>query len=172
MKKRAQQIALCAMVTALGVVLMLVLGVTGIGTYAGPLLAAMLLLPVQDKYGTRGALTVWLVTGLLALLLVPDLELSIVYLTIFGWYPAVRPHLERLPRLLSLPVKLAAFNVAAIASYAVMMPFLGLEEEMTQPWLLGTMLVLGNALFLLEDRLLIPRVTAFYRKRFGTWFRK
>lgn len=171
MKNRTRQLALCAMLTALGVVLMLALGVTGVGTYAGPLLGAMLLLPVQDSYGTRSALTVWLATGLLSLALCADREQAIVYLTIFGWYPAVRPHLERLPRLLSLPVKLAAFNAAAILSYAAMLPFLGLEEEMTEPWLLGTLLVLGNALFLAEDYLLIPRVTAFYRKRFGKWLR-
>lgn len=171
MKHRTRRLAFCAMTTALGVTLMLALGFTGAGTYAGPLFAALLLLPVQDWYGTPAALTVWLATGLLALLLVTDRELSVVYLAIFGWYPAVRPRLERLPRPASLAAKLAAFNAAAFLTYAVILSLLGLEESLASPWFLGVLLALGNALFLLEDRVLIPRAIAFYRNRFGPWFR-
>ncbi|MCC8065255.1 MAG: hypothetical protein LIO70_09255, partial [Clostridiales bacterium] len=146
--------------------LMLTLGFTGVGTYAAPLLVAM----VQEAYGTKTALTMWLATGLLALLLVTDRELSVVYLTIFGWYPAVKPHLDRLPRLGGLLAKLALFNGSAVVTYAALIPFLGLEEELLQPWLLGVMLAFGNALFWVEDRLLLPRLVRVFRKRLKKWF--
>ncbi|MCD7917802.1 MAG: hypothetical protein LUF84_05020 [Clostridiales bacterium] len=169
-RRQSRVLSRCAMLTALGVVLMLTLGFTGVGTYAAPLLAALLVAMVQEAYGTKTALTMWLATGLLALLLVTDRELSVVYLTIFGWYPAVKPHLDRLPRPAGVLAKLALFNGSAVATYAALIPFLGLEEELLQPWLLGVMLAFGNALFWVEDRLLLPRLGRVLRKRLKKWF--
>lgn len=169
-RRQTRILARCALLTALGVVLMLTLGFTGIGTYAAPLLSALLVAMVQEAYGTKTALTMWLATGLLALLLVTDRELSVVYLTIFGWYPAVKPHLDRLPQLGGLLAKLALFNGSAVTTYGLLIPFLGLEEALLRPWLLGAMLAFGNALFWVEDRLLLPRLGRVFRKRLKKWF--
>lgn len=165
MGKHAKRMADSAMAVALGVTVMAVLSLTGVGTYVAPLLVSLLLLPIQQRYGTKNALTVWLATGLLTLILAVDKELSIVYLAIFGWYPALRPALERLPAKLAPLVKLALFNAAAVGSYALMMPLLGLEEEMGEPVLIAVLLAAGNGVFILEDRVLIPRLLARFQKR-------
>lgn len=165
MGKYAKRMADCSMAAALGVTLMVVLGLTGVGTYVAPLMASLLLLPVQQRYGTKNALTVWLATGLLTLILATDKELAIVYLAIFGWYPALWPTLERLPRGIVPLAKLALFNAAAVGSYALMMPLLGLTEEMGEPALIVLLLVMGNVIFFLEDRVLIPRLLTQLQKR-------
>ncbi len=165
MKQRSQRLARCAMTTALGVVLMLVLGFTGIATYAAPLAVTMMLVPLQRDYGTGTALTVWLATGLLALMLVTDREQSIVYLTIYGWYPAVRPWLERLPKVLAMLVKLLTFNGAVVGTYAVMLSVFGLDGGMESPVLIGILLVMGNATFLMEDLFVIPKAIPVFEER-------
>jgi hypothetical protein len=172
MRAYARRMAVCAMMVALGVVLMFLLGLTGIGTYAAPLFACLLLVPLQREYGTGTALTVWLATGLLTLLLATDREMALVYLTIFGWYPLARPQFQRLPRLLRPVLKLAAFNGATVVTYALLLPFLGLELEMMEPWLLAALLAMGNLTFFLEDRFLIPKLVPMWEQRLSHWLKK
>ena len=50
-KTESQKIALCGVLGALSVVLLLVGAALQIGTYAAPMLAAFLLIPVLDEYG-------------------------------------------------------------------------------------------------------------------------
>lgn len=165
MGKYAKRMAYSSMAVALGVTVMVVLGLTGVGTYVAPLMVSLLLLPIQQRYGTKNALTVWLATGLLTLILASDKELAVVYLAIFGWYPVLRPALERLPRGIAPLAKLALFNAAVVGSYALMMPLLGLTEEMGEPALIILLLVMGNVIFLLEDRVLIPRLLSQLQNR-------
>lgn len=172
MKESSQRMARCAMTTALSVVVMLVLGLTGIGTYAGPLVASMLLVSIQREYGTPTTLTVWIATGLLALILVTDREEAVVYLTVFGWYPALRPWFQRLPGPLSMAAKAAVFNAAAIGSYALMIPILGLTEEMSSPPLLAFLLVMGNIMFVMVDVIIIPRSLPVFEQRLSKLFRR
>ena len=58
-KTESQKIALCGMLGALSVVLLLLGSALQIGTYAAPMLAAFLLIPVLEEYGTRYALTLY-----------------------------------------------------------------------------------------------------------------
>ena len=58
-KTESQKIALCGMLGALSVVLLLIGSALQIGTYAAPMLAAFLLIPVLEEYGTRYALTLY-----------------------------------------------------------------------------------------------------------------
>ena len=81
--------------TALAVVLMISAGAMGIGTFAGPVLAMAALLPVLEEYGPKAAALTYAAAAILALLLVPEPELAMVYAA-FGWYPILRPRLDRL----------------------------------------------------------------------------
>lgn len=166
MNAPSKRLAHCAMTSALSILLMLVLGFTGVGTYAAPLLASLLLVPVQERWGTGTALTVWLAVGLLALLLVTDRELSVVYLTVFGWYPAARPPLLRLPNPFSLLLRLGIFNTAVVLTYAALLTVMGMGETLGGPLAIALMLLMGNISFLLEDLVLIPRAVWMSGKRF------
>ena len=52
---KSRQMALCGLLTALAVVLMILAGAVGIGTFAGPVLAMAALLPVLEEYGPKAA---------------------------------------------------------------------------------------------------------------------
>ena len=62
-KTESQKIALCGMLGALSVVLLLLGSALQIGTYAAPMLAAFLLIPVLEEYGYKR--TAWVLANTL-----------------------------------------------------------------------------------------------------------
>ena len=86
-KTESQKIALCGVLGALSVVLLLVGAALQIGTYAAPMLAAFLLIPVLDEYGPKYALLLYATVSILSVLLVPELELAFFYVLSLGITP-------------------------------------------------------------------------------------
>ncbi len=159
MGQKSHRIAFCGMSAALGTVLLLLGGLIPGATYCAPVLGMLPLLPVLEEYGRRPALGVYGVTAALALLLTPDKEMAGVYLFL-GYYPVLRPALERLhSRLVRLVCKLAVFNAAVLALYFLLLCVLGLDMletefmEYSTPFLM-ILLGGGNLVFLLLDRAL------------------
>ncbi len=159
MGRRSHEIAFCGVAAALATVLLLLGGLIPGTTYCAPMLGMLPLLPILAEYGRRPALCVYGVTAVLALLLTPDKELAGVYLFL-GYYPVLRPGLDRLHnRLTRLICKLAFFNAAVLALYFLLLRVLGLDmlesefAEYARLFLLALLLG-GNLVFLLLDRAL------------------
>ncbi len=163
MRESGRKVALCGLLAALGIVILLLAGWIGVGTYIGPVLAGLLLIPVERKYGSKMALTLWAAIGLLSLFLVADTEETLMFLAFFGWYPAIRPKLEKLTTGLRWLVKELIFN-AAIAAVELLM-FLVLAPESATVGMLFVLFLLFNLTFLAYDRAL-PRVEDLVQKRF------
>ena len=144
-----KRIAFCGMMTAVGVVLLLLGSFLGIGTYVAPMLAGLLLLPVGKKWGVKYHVLVWLAVGVLGLLLVTDVEEALMFLCFFGWYPILRPRLQRLPGGLQWAAKFAVFNLPVIALELLLMLVL-VPEDLGAGFLLA-LLLLGNLTFFLYD---------------------
>ena len=107
-KNESQKIALCGVLGALSVVCLLAGAALQIGTYAAPMLASFLLIPVLEEYGARYALLLYATTAVLGLLLVPETELALFYALVVGYYPVLRHALRRVkPAVLRWAVKLA-----------------------------------------------------------------
>ena len=67
---KSKQIALCGLLCALAVTLLLLGGVIPIATFCAPLLAMVILLPILEEYGPRTAAAAYGAAAILALLLV------------------------------------------------------------------------------------------------------
>ena len=163
---KSRQMALCGLLTALAVVVMVLSGAMGIGTFAGPVLAMVVLLPVPEELGSKAAVTVYAAVALLGLLLVPEAELAMVYAA-FGWYPILRPHLDHIPsRLLRILCKLALCTAIILLLYGVLLRLLGLTADLlaSTPIFNGLLLILGNLVFLLTDRAL-ERMTFLWHNK-------
>ena len=139
-------------------------------TFCCPILAMLCLLPVVEEYGLRTALLFYAAVTLLALLLVPDKEVSLLF-TFLGWYPALRPGLERrIPKKpLTLFVKLALFAAAVGIMYAVAIPLLGMHDLAAEYTAAGQIMVagmvlMGGVIWLLFDKVL-ARFTVLYHKK-------
>ena len=120
-KTESQKIALCGVLSALSVVVLLVGNVLQIGTYAAPMLASFLLIPVLEDYGKKYALLLYAVVSLLSLFLVPDKELVLFYVLVLGYYPVLRVRLNNIRRgVLRWMAKFGCFNAAVVVMYALL----------------------------------------------------
>ena len=165
-KTESQKIALCGMLGALSVVLLLLGSVLQIGTYAAPMLAAFLLIPVLEEYGTRYALTLYVCVAILAVLFVPETELALFYVLVMGYYPVLRVKLNGVKStLLRWVLKFAVFNAGTVLVYLLLFALLGpavLDELLADGvGMLAALLAAGNLSFWLCDRPLAA-LTRYY----------
>ena len=175
MKEQSRKIALCGVLCALAVVILLLGGLLAVAIYCAPLLAMAVLLPVLEEYGPGTAGAAYGAVAILALLLVPDRETALVYV-FFGWYPLLRPRIAALP---SLPVRLVCrlgvCGLSMFLLYGVTIRLLGLTavtEELGGGWLTAALAVMGCAVFLLLD-LALGRLTVLWRRKLRRrFFRK
>ena len=90
--KQARAMALCGVLAALGVTVMLLGGIFPLATYCAPVFACLLLIPVKESCGTRMAWAWYLAVAILSVLLCPDKEAAGVFVAI-GYYPILKPRL-------------------------------------------------------------------------------
>lgn len=154
MKQQSRRMAVCGMTAALGVVLMVLGALLELGMYVCPMFVGLCLIPIGKEWGIKYHLMLWAAIGLLCLMLVSNLEQNLMFIGLFGWYPALRPRLQRLPSLPRLLIKLALFNAIVVAIEALLI--LVLVPEAMGTVFTVILLVLGNVTFLLYD-FAIPR---------------
>lgn len=152
--KQSKLMATCGMTVALSVVIMLIGGILELGTFASPMVAGLLLMPVARQFGRKYQVCVWIAVSVLSFLLVPNVEADLMYLTLLGLYPVLYPNFQRLQGALRWICKLAFFNVVVIAVEALVVMLL--IPEVLTGWMIALLLVLGNICFLLYD-LILPR---------------
>ena len=95
MRASARRTALCGLLAAVSVVCLMMGSLIPAALYACPILAMAALLPLREQFGHSPALTTYAAVSILALLLVPDKELALLYV-FFGWYVPLQPFLDRL----------------------------------------------------------------------------
>ena len=148
--------ALGGVLGALAVVIMCLGTLIPVGTYACPMVCAMVLQMVLKTCGSRIAWAWYGAVALLGLLLAPDKEAAAVFVFL-GYYPIVKPKLDGMR--LSWLWKGLLFNGAILAMYSLLMNLLCMEqlrEEFSELGMVltGIMLVMGNLIFFLLDRVL------------------
>ena len=172
---QSRRIALCGVLAALTVVILLVGTALGIGTYAAPMLASFLLIPSLVEYGPRAAATQYAAAAVLGLLLVPDPELSLFYALVLGPYPILKTVLDRIrPAVLRWAAKLVVFNLSTAVMYALLWLVFwpGMTESMPATRALAvTLVVLCNVAFVLCDRA-VTALTLVYRLRLRRYWKK
>lgn len=148
--------ALGGVLGALAVVIMCLGTLIPVGTYACPMLCAVVLQMVLKTCGSRIAWAWYGAVALLGLLLAPDKEAAAVFVFL-GYYPIVKPKLDRkkLPWLWNGLL----FNASVLALYWLLLRLFGMEQLVSEFRELGAamtavLLILGNVTFFLLDKLL------------------
>lgn len=155
----ASDIALGGILAALAVVIMSMGTLIPVATFVCPMLCMLLLQLVLKTSGTRIAWAWYGAVAILALLLAPDKEAAAVF-AFLGYYPIVKPALDR--RKGKWLWKAMLFNVSILVMYWLLMHLFGLDQiaaEFDEAGAVMTfiMLLLGNVIFFLLDRLLEKR---------------
>ena len=174
MHTQSRQMALSGVLTALAVVILLLGGLIPLATFCCPMLAILILLPVQAECGRRLAATAWAAVSLLGLLLVPDRELTLFYV-FFGCYPLVKPALDRIRlRAVRILCKLLYCSAALVIIYALLILLFQLDAVLAELQAASLVLtlatfVMANVAFLLLDELILRMDWTWHhrlRKRF------
>jgi hypothetical protein len=155
-RNHAAPIALGGVFAALAIVIMCMGGLIPVATFVCPAVCILLLETVRQNCSNRIGWAWYGAVSILAVLLGPDKEAAAVF-AFLGWYPIVKPYLEKWP--LSLMWKLLFFNIALAVMYWLLLSVFGLAEiaqEYAEFGLISgaIMVLLGNATFVLLDLLL------------------
>ena len=175
LRKLPFKIALCAVIAALSVVMLMLTSIIPFGTYALPGLAGAFLVIVVIELNAKWALGVFAVTSLMGFFLAGDKEAAVCYILLLGYYPILKNLIEQkiMLRVVRILLKLAAFNAAAVGTFYITTLLLAIPAE--EYTLFGiymplAFLAAGNLVFLLYDLALTQSVVFYVRKIRGRIF--
>jgi len=159
--------AFSGVTAALAIVIMCMGGLIPVATYVCPMLCCVLCSVVFYSCGRKIAWVWYAAVSILSMLLGPDKEAAGVYL-VLGYYPMLKPILEK--SRLSWLWKFLLFQTAIAVMYLGLVHLLGIEAVVGK-WdvfaLVSVilMLLMGNLVFFLLDRVLGMVQRKFHRKR-------
>jgi hypothetical protein len=153
MKKTIQsskKIALSGMLSALNILIMFFGSIYQTLDLTTAAAASLTVVFAMVELGTSYAVSVYAVTSILAVVLLPNKSPAIIFAVFAGLYPILKAYLQRIRfKWLAFVAKLAVFNLFFTAIIAVGKYLLMLEEEFYAfGWVIY---VLGNVTFVLYD---------------------
>lgn len=172
MRGKAAKIALCGMVSAMSLVLMMFEGLVQAASIAMPAIAGCLLIPIVAEAGMGWAFGSYGATAVLCLLLAPDREAALIYVLFFGYYPALFAILSKIRnKAARWGAKLLIFNAAAISEVLLATYVLGVPWEdipfLPMPWGAVALLLAANLVFVLYDFTLAGLIREYFRRLHG-----
>lgn len=176
--KQSSKCAIGGIVASLSLVLMISAAVFPFLELALPAVAGALVIFMVVEVDKKWAFGVYATVAILAMLLVANKEVSVMYLAFFGYYPILKAIIEgKLPNVIGWAVKILSFVATMVAAYWLMMKFMGVTiDEMEEfgfaaiPMLLG----LGAFAFVMYDIALTKFITVYmvkWRKYFKRYFK-
>lgn len=166
MRKNTKTIAICGVMGALAVVVMLFGSILPLATFCAPAIAGILIMPVVIEYGKKSGVLLYISISLLSVFMVADKEMAFAFIFLLGYYPLLKTFIETIKiRILKIITKFAVFNVAVICMYIVLMLVFPVDAVLQQlnggVVFIASILVLGNITFLIYD-IAIARIIGIY----------
>ncbi len=176
--KQSSKCAIGGIVASLSLVLMISAAVFPFLELALPAVAGALVIFMVVEVDKKWAFGVYATVAILAMLLVANKEVSVMYLAFFGYYPILKAVIEgKLPNVVGWIAKILSFAGTMVSAYWLMMKFMGVTiDEMDEfglaaiPLLLG----LGTFAFIMYDIALTKFITLYmikWRKYFKRYFK-
>ncbi len=173
MKNKTKNTAVCGLMTALSVVLMMLTTLIPVFMYVLPIVTGLLVLFIADVSNKKWALGVYFSTSFLSLLLLTDKEAALTYVLFFGYYPLIKDVIEKLPKWVAWILKFILFNSAAVGIGAISFFLFGVSgDEYNEfgEYTIPILLVMANVVFILYDiclkrnRFLLTRLSEKFKK--------
>lgn len=173
MKNKTKNTAICGLVTALSVVLMMLTTLIPVFMYVIPIITGLLVLFTADVSDEKWAIGVYFATSFLSMLLLTDKEAALTYVLFFGYYPILKDVIEKLPKWVAWILKFILFNLAAVGIGAIGFFLFGVSgEEYNEfgKYTVPILLVMANVVFILYDvsltrnRFLLTRLSDKFKK--------
>lgn len=169
MKNSTHKLALCGVMCALALVIMLLGGVVTIATFCCPALAGLVLIPLVVECGKRMALGAWIAISLLSLMLCPNKEAALLF-TFLGYYPVIKWQLDTIKnKWKRRGLKFIILNTSIAVMYGLIFYVLRIDQIMADyqdvtKVTFVLLVLLGNLTLYLYDRLLFIGAWLYIKK--------
>ena len=155
---------------ALSVILVMCGNIFQAASQAMPAIAGVIGVIIVIEIGVKWAFAAYFVSAALTLGIN---EAGILFALLFGYYPIIKPLIEKIRvRAIEYIAKLALFNAAMIVSYAILIAVFSLAalgfDKMLFAWIT---LAIGNLFFILYD-ICISRIAALYCVKYRKYIKK
>ena len=163
MSKKTRTITLAALFSALCVVSLFIASVLPTGQLGLTAVASLFVAAAVVETGYGAGISVFIISSILGMLLVPNKTAPLLYLMFFGYYPVYKNLIERINRvILQWILKLIVFNASlTLAFYILGEMFIAFTGRSFGVYMLY---IAGNAVFILFDYG-YSKVISFYRER-------
>lgn len=113
--ERTKKVALCAMLSALGVVVLYLGAIVEVIDISMAVIASLFAVAAVIECGGLFPWAVYGVTGILSVVLLPSKLPAVMYLLFFGFYPIIKEKIERIKnRVVMWTVKEIVFNICLL----------------------------------------------------------
>lgn len=155
-----------AMLCALGFIILALGAFIEVIDLSVAVIASLLCVYAVIEMGGIYPWLIWIVTSVLALLLLPQKTPALFYALFAGFYPMVKEKAEgKFRPTIAIPIKLAVFHVSLLAMYGILRLFLPTElEGLAGGWVLVGLYVAAVAVFLLYDYALTKLISGYLFK--------
>ena len=159
---RTRKLAVSAMLSALGVVILYLGSVINVLDLTMVAIASLFVFFAVIELGTPFQYLIYAVTALLSMFLLPDKFAALTYLLFGGIYPVFKAMIERLHYLISWILKFSFFNTVLSVIVAVSVYIMHIEDS--EVGFTVGLYVLGNVTFLLYDIATTQLITLYLVK--------
>ena len=171
--ERTKKIAICAMLSALGVVVLYLGSIVEVLDISMAVIASVFVIFAVIEYGGVAPWTIFFVTGILSTILLPNKLPAVMYLLFLGFYPIIKEKTERLKnRVLQWAIKESVFNVCLILIMLISRYFLYNSVSAIRGILVfeAVFFLLANGTFVIYD-IALTRLISLYVFRLRKKFR-
>ena len=169
-KNKTWRLALCAILSALGVVFIYFGSLLEVLDMSAAVIASVGCMFAAVEFGGMYPWLIYAVTGTLSIILVPNPMSALMYILFFGFYPILKLALEKRRALVCWILKEVVFNIS-LAVLFLLWEFVFAAEAESQTFLNILFIVLAEITFPIYD-LALSRISATYRKKIRPKFRK
>ncbi len=172
-KNKTKNTAVCGLMTALSVVLMMLTTLVPVFMYVIPIITGLLVLFTADFADKKWGIGVYFASAFLSILLITDKEAALTYALFFGYYPLLKDLIEKLPKALAWILKFILFNAAAVGIGVISFYLFGVSgDEYNEfgKYTVPILLIMANVAFILYDICLTKN--RFLLTRFSEKFKK
>ena len=159
--ERTRRIAMCAMLSALGVVVLYLGSIIEVLDISMAVIASVFAIFAVIEYGAGAAWSIYAITGFLSLLLLPNKFPALMYALFFGFYPIIKEKVEKLrSKIAQWALKELIFNACLIVLMLLSNIILDID---TKAWFAMEVIffVLANGTFVIYD-IALTRLISLY----------
>ena len=154
MKNKTKNTAVCGLMVALSVVLMMLTTLVPVFMYVIPIITGLLVLFTADFANKKWGVGVYFAAAFLSILLITDKEAALTYALFFGYYPIIKDVIEKLPKAMAWILKFILFNAAAVGIGVISFYLFGVSGEEYDEfgkYTIPILLLMANVAFILYD---------------------